>query len=259
MGMRAPASVQDVRDRYSNKRMEPRIVNKFLALAASLLATLLATGCASTPPIGQSADVTVADLSELPAPDEAFLLRPLDRIGISVFGQEEFNRDLEISPDGDISLPLVGRLQAAGLSPMELETRIENQLRDRYIRNPSVSVRLDRAASQQVYVGGQVKSPGGFAYRGELTLQRVINLAGGVTVDAKKDDVLVQREVDGVRYIGVYNITAIERGNYEDPRLYPGDNVIVGDSPNRRRLATILGITSAVLQPLVLIERIGVI
>ena len=233
-------------------------MNKTPILATVVMAILLTAGCASVSPVGESPDVTVADLDELPAPREAFLLRPFDRIAVSVFGQDDFDRELEISPDGEISLPLIGGVRAAGLTSMQLEDRIEDQLRGRYIRNPSVTVSIDRASSQQVYVGGEVKSPGGFAYRGEMTLQRAIVLAGGLTDNAKEDDVLVQREVDGVRYIGVYNISAIERGNYADPGLYPGDNVIVGDSPGRRQLATILGITSAVLQPLVLIERIGV-
>ena len=72
----------------------------------------------------------------------------------------------------------------------------------------------------------------------------------------KLDDVLIFREVDGRKYIGVYNLSAIYRGNYEDPALYPDDIVMVGDSPARRRAESLLQLFSLAITPVILIDRL---
>lgn len=236
--------------------MNPR--NWFKGLL-TLLGAVAVASCASVPPVAQAPGFTRVDLAALPAPADPFLLQRFDQLSVVLFGQPDFSREVEISATGEISLPLIGNVVAAGMNAAELEDRIEDQLRGRFIRNPAVSISLDREASQQIYVGGEVKRAGSFGYRGDITLQRAIVLSGGVTAFAKEDDVLVQREVDGRTYVGVYNITAIRRGNYPDPRLYPGDTVTVGDSPGRRQLLEVLQLVSAVLQPLILIERVGAI
>lgn len=230
--------------------------NRLKVLLAVCCAMAVA-GCASVPPVAQAPGFTRVGMDTLPVPAEPFLLKPFDQISVVVFGQPDFNREVEISAAGDISLPLIGSVLAAGIGPAELEDRIEDRLRGRFIRDPAVSISIDRETSQQIYVGGEVKRPGSFGYRGDITLQRAIVLSGGLTDFGKEDDVLVQREVDGQNYIGVYNISAIQRGNYRDPPLYPGDTVTVGDSPRRRQLLTILPLVSAILQPLILIERVG--
>ena len=86
---------------------------------------------------------------------------------------------------------------------------------------------------------------------------RVVNQAGGLAEYAKLDDVLVLRTVNGQRYIGAFNIQAIQRGNYVDPTVYPNDIIIVGDSPNRRRLDGILQFAPLLSTSAILIDRIG--
>ena len=73
---------------------------------------------------------------------------------------------------------------------------------------------------------------------------------------AKEDQVvLILRTVDGQKYVGLYNLQALQRGNYTDPMLYPEDIVMVGDSPARRRFDTFLQIFSLVSSSIVLIDR----
>ena len=93
-----------------------------------------------------------------------------------------------------------------------------------------------------VSVGGEVRKPGSYPAIGRQTLLRVVNQAEGLTQYAKADDILVLRTVANERYIGVYNLRAIERGNYPDPQIFPNDVVIVGNSPERRRLDALLQI-----------------
>lgn len=84
-----------------------------------------------------------------------------------------------------------------------------------------------------------------------------MNQAEGLSEYAEYDDVLITRIVDGQRYIGLYNIEAIQRGNYPDPVLYPNDIVMVGDSPGRRRLDNILQFVPLVTASAIVIDRLG--
>ncbi|WP_181815783.1 polysaccharide biosynthesis/export family protein [Alteripontixanthobacter maritimus] len=202
-----------------------------------------------------SPDVELVKDNALPAPDAPFALRPFDTVAISVFGQPDLSNTVEIGPNGLANVPLLGRVQAGGLLPSDLERVIEDRLRGRFLRDPVVSVVVDRATSRQIVIGGQVRRPGSFAYQNDLDLSRAVALAGGLGEFGKQDDVLVHREVEGIKYIGVYNIGAIQRGNYDDPSIYPGDLIVVGDSPGRRRLLQILQVLPLVTQPLVLIDR----
>ena len=103
----------------------------------------------------------------------------------------------------------------------------------------------------------QVERPGAYPAIGKPTLLTVINQAEGLDQYAKLDDVLIMRTVDGQRYIGVYNVGDIQRGKYSDPRLYPGDGVMVGDSPGRRRLDDILPLITGITSAVILLDRIG--
>ena len=100
-------------------------------------------------------------------------------------------------------------------------------------------------------------APGEYPVLGRQSLLRVINQAGGLAEYAQLDDVLILRTVAGQRYIGAYNIQGIQRGNYEDPTVYPNDIIVVGDSPNRRRLDSILRFAPLLSTSAILIDRIG--
>ena len=102
-----------------------------------------------------------------------------------------------------------------------------------------------------------MNKPGEFPVFGKQSLIRVVNQAGGMAEYAREDDVLIIRTVEGQRYIGAYNLGAIQRGNYADPVVYPNDIVIVGDSPNRRRLDGILQYAPLLSGSAILIDRIG--
>ncbi len=128
----------------------------------------------------------------------------------------------------------------AGKSPSEASELIADRLRGRFVLEPQVRVIPEEFPVPSISVGGQVKKPGSYPAVGRQTLLRAVNQAEGMTDFARVDDVLVFRTVNGQRYIGAYNMAAIERGNYADPVLYPNDIVVVGDSPERRRLETFL-------------------
>lgn len=223
----------------------------------------LALASCATPPVGGSAGTVVAGAGELPAPTRMdlsaaarpYLIGPFDKLRIDVFGVQDLQRDVQIDASGRLSFPLIGTIEAAGKTPEELADAIESGLRDRFIRDPQVTVNLLETVSQVITVDGQVERPGLYPVVGRMTLMRAVATAGGAGEYAKLDDVLIFREVDGQKMLGVYNLKGIRRGNYPDPEVYANDVVVVGDSAARRLFKDILQAAPLLTTPLIILLR----
>jgi polysaccharide export outer membrane protein len=113
-----------------------------------------------------------------------------DLIEVSVFEASELNRSVRVSAGGEVSLPLIGGVRAAGLTPRELEGAIEELLRRTYLKDPHVGVFVREMQSRPVSVVGAVKRPGVFQIRGAKTLVEVLAMAEGLAEDAG-DTILV--------------------------------------------------------------------
>ncbi|NJM51741.1 MAG: polysaccharide export protein [Sphingomonadales bacterium] len=226
-----------------------------------LIASLSA--CAGNKTLGLSPDVNVIETGALPEPTRSdllsetrtYLIGPFDKLKIDVFGVEELSREVQIDGSGDLSFPLVGVVQASGLTPGELAIKIEDGLRGRYVRNPDVTVNLEETVSQVVTVDGQVDKPGSYPVIGKMTLMRAIANAGGASEFAKLDDVIIFRNVNGQQLVGIYNLKAIRRGNYGDPNVFANDVIIVGDSSTRRLFKDIIQAAPLITTPIVLLLR----
>lgn len=114
----------------------------------------------------------------------AYALGPDDEIVITVAEAEDFpGKPVRIGPTGSISLPMVGRIEAAGLTVEQLEAELVNRLKT-YIRNPQVTVTVTEMRSQPVSVIGSVGQPGVRQLQGRKTLMEVLSEAGGLKEDA---------------------------------------------------------------------------
>ena len=131
-----------------------------------------------------------------PSPSNAsaqeYLIGPDDLLSINVFEAQELNRDVRVSAGGEISLPLLGAVRAAGLTPRELEIVLQELLHRTYMKDPHVSVFVREVQSHPVSVMGAVKRPGVFQIRGNKTLLEVLSLAEGLADDAG-DTVIILR------------------------------------------------------------------
>ncbi len=233
---------------------------KILPLAlSSLLVPLTLSGCATNRAFGEAPGIEIASLEELPAPriENLYVIGAQEELEIEVVGAERLSGTFLTDGDGRISFPLIGLLNLWGLAPNEAAELIAEVLRGSYLLDPQVRVIPSEIPPPTVSVGGQVDAPGEYPVRGRQSLLRVVNQAGGLAEYAQLDDVLILRTVGGQRYIGAYNIQAIQRGNYEDPTVYPNDVIVVGDSPSRRRLANILRFAPLLSTSAILIDRIG--
>ena len=214
-------------------------------------------GCAGQQPIGQAPNIQVTELSELPAPsaNSEITVGPLDSLEIIVTDSELLSGTFLADGAGYISYPLVGDLYVAEKTPRQIAKIVADRLRGEFVVNPQVRVRPTSVVAPSISIGGEVKTPGTYPAAVSQTLIRAVNNAGGFAEFAKREDVLVMRTVEGKRYIGVYNLAAIQRGNYPDPLIYPGDIVTVGDSASRRQLDAILGFVPLLTSSLVLIDQ----
>ena len=229
---------------------------KNLAIAAALCVTI--SGCKTDMSTGTAPDVELTRLDQLPQPSIARFaaLEPFDRIEIVVPQDPSMSGIYIVDDQGYIFFPYLDRVQAENRTPTELAQVLRAGLAKGVLVDPSVNVVPADFKPPSISVGGQVNKPGAYPSREAPTLMQVVNLAGGTTEYAKLDDVLIFRTVDGQRYIGIYNLSAIVRGNYSDPEVFPGDVIMVGDSPARRRLEAILQLVQPALSGAVLLERV---
>ena len=233
------------------------MITRQLKALLTLGAVLALMGCATSREIGLAPGIEVAQLTELPAPStpSAYTVGRQETLEISVVGAETLSGSFLTNDEGDLVFPLIGELPVLGKTPNEVARMIADRLRGRYVVDPQVRVRPTALPSPSVSVGGEVRNPGTFPAATSQSLLRAVNNAGGFTDYAKKDDVLVLRTVGGQKYVGVYSIEAIQRGNYADPALYADDIVMVGDSPARRRFDAFLRYFSVFSSGLILLDR----
>lgn len=212
-------------------------------------------GCAVDRSVGLAPEVSLTELETLPRPrgEISYVIGPQEKLEIEVVGAETLSGTYLTNIDSRLAFPLIGVLELEGQTPAEASLAIAERLRGKYIRDPQVRVIPAAFPPPSISVGGQVKRPGSYPAVGRQTLLRVVNQAEGLAEYAQKDDVLILRTVDSQRYIGVYNLTAIERGNYPDPQLFPNDIVIVGDSLQRRRVDEFLRVLPPLLTTAVIL------
>ncbi len=224
-----------------------------------LFAVFALSACATDRTFGAAPGIEVTELEALPEPrNEIFYtIGSQVTLEIEVVGADSLSGTFLTDEEGRVGFPLIGIVELGGKSPSEASTLLEQGLRGRFLLDPQVRVIPTEFPPPSISVGGQVVRPGSYPAVGRPTLLRLVNQAQGLTEFAKLDDVLVLRTVAGQRYIGLYNLGAIQRGNYADPLLFPNDIVMVGDSPGARRLANILQFAPVLSSAIILLDRVG--
>jgi polysaccharide export outer membrane protein len=172
---------------------------------------------------------------------------------MDVYGLPEMSRELQVDSAGEISVPMVGTVLAAGLSPAQLSDVIEKGLRRRYFRNPDVTISVKEVSSQNYTIDGEVTTPGLYPIIGKMSLMRAVASAKGATEFAKLEDVVVFRTVAGQRLAALYNVRQIRRGLYNDPDIYANDVIVVGNSQARRIFRDVITASPLLAGPLIAI------
>ena len=148
--------------------------------------------------------------------------------------------EIAIDNAGNLALPLIGDVRAAGLTASDLSAALERAYGARYLRNPRAAVSLAKSRVMTVSVEGQVNQPGVYPWSEGDTLLTALAQARSPTDVARLDQVIVFRTVEGQRYGGRFDLQAIRGGRMPDLRLLPGDVVVVGHSAVRETYRDIL-------------------
>ena len=172
---------------------------------------------------------------------------PSDLLEISVFQVPDLTRTVRVNASGELTLPLIGEIQAGGLTSQQLEALIAQKLKQKYLQDPQVSVFIKEFVSQRVTVGGSVTRAGVFPISGKTTLMQAIAMAGGLDPLANESDITVMRSAgDGSRVVLNFDLAPIRKGEMADPVLQTSDVVVVGQSGGRAALRDF----SQIIQPL---------
>ena len=182
-------------------------MHKRLALAHVALAVVLVAGCSGYRP---------APAAFHEAINQPYRLGAGDRIRVTVFEQEGLTNTYSVDQSGYIAFPLVGAVPARGHTVQEIEGEIAGQLRNGYLRDPDVSVEIDRY--RPIFVMGEVGAAGQYAYVPGMTVQKAIASAGGYSARAYQGNVDITRDINSKVMTG--------RVLTSDP-LMPGDTIYV--------------------------------
>jgi polysaccharide export outer membrane protein len=145
-----------------------------------------------------------------------YKLGPNDRTRIIVFGQPSLTGEFVLDGNGVLAFPLIGNVNARGMTPSQLQQTIAQKLDTDWIKNPSVSVEV--STRRPFYVVGEVQKPGSYPYVTDMNVLNAIATAGGETYRANMHDFWIKRKQDG-------RIVRVEAN--QESTLQPGDTVIV--------------------------------
>jgi polysaccharide biosynthesis/export protein len=196
-----------------------------LGCTIAILGMVSLSGCSGLPK-------EVTEQANRPVPKE-FLLGPEDVLEVTVWRNQDLSRTVVIRPDGVISLPLIGDVQASGFTAAQVADRIAKRLTE-FKENPSVSVSVREVNSYFIYVTGEVTRAGKYPLKSFASVLQGVSLAGGFTPFASKNKMVVVRSVKGsngeehqvqipVRYDDLFKSVGTI-GNFT---LMSGDTIVV--------------------------------
>lgn len=170
-----------------------------------------------------------------------------DKLDINVFKVPDLSaKSLVVESNGSISLPLIGDVKVAGLTIAQAEQKITQKLKQ-YMQDPKVSItRTDKAVINRVTVEGEVKTPGVYPIKGNLSFLQAIAMAQGLSEVGNSRTVLFYR--DGTRH--VINLDLVRTGQIADPVLRGDDRIVVLKDPAKVREKKIIDYLPAVTAPI---------
>lgn len=161
--------------------------------------------------------------------NKSYVIGENDVLEIDVWKEKEISRTIPVRPDGKISLPLVGEIQASGMTPMQLQDDLTKRLKA-YIENPEVTVIVGDPRSHQFNVVGEVNRPGSYQLSQAMTVLDAIAQSGGFKDFAKETKIYVLRPMPGgIRVRIPFNYKNVIKGRdlQENVALKPGDTIVV--------------------------------
>ena len=204
----------------------------FLPTAIAVVFTCALTGVATpAQAVGDDRAGATADKKQKPdspSLDPEYRLGPGDKLRIEVYKDPQLSQSVQIRPDGKITLPLVGDIDATGRTPIELRDSVTQALKE-YMNNPVVTVIVVEATAATAYVVGEVTHPGAVKLDGPVSVLQALAIAGGLKDFANEKKIrILRKSSSGVQTIA-FNYRDAMSGHGAPVYLRPGDTVVVPD------------------------------
>jgi|SRR5579864_8790812 len=198
----------------------------FLVMLLGLSLTIVATAQDSQDE--ESQPEVKKPLVPPPIADPTYIIGPQDTLSVSVWKEPDLSGNVQVRPDGKVSIPLLNDVQAAGLTAMKLSSQITTGLK-KYVADPHVTVVVAAINSRRVYVLGEVAHAGGFALLPDMTVLQAISDAGGLTQFAHGKKIYVLRNENGQQVKYPFNYSKVLKGENPEQNfpLKSGDTVVV--------------------------------
>lgn len=210
-----------------------RVAGLFLLAMFALLALAGCSGSRGDAVAYNRADFVAPDANATSLIEADHRLQPGDIITVNVFQVPDVSGDREVDGLGRIQLPLIGMIDAQGLTTSELSTRLATRLNESYLRDPRVQVVIKTVRQQTITVDGSVNQPGVYPIPARFSLIQAVALARGPSEDANVKQIVVFRRINGQRQAAAFDLSTIRDGTDPDPEIF-GDDVIVVDGSNTR-------------------------
>ena len=160
--------------------------------------------------------------------EESYIIGPSDVLEINVWKEPELTRQVVVRMDGKITLPMINDVQAANLTLLDLQEKIEDKYTE-FVEVPEVTVILLASNSRKIYILGKIARPGEYPLTKEMTFLQAISIAGGLERWADQSDIKLIRKVEGVERTFCIDYDAIVSGRdlTQNILLMPDDTIFV--------------------------------
>ena len=191
-----------------------------IAAHASLPILILVLALASQS--GRAGGVTV------PVVDATYLVQPGDTLQVTVWKEQELQAEVLIRPDGGLSFPLAGEIEAAGHTVEDIRKVLQGRL-TKYLPDPVVTVVVKKADGSRIFVVGKVNRPGDFALFRPIDVMQALSLAGGATPYADVNGIRILRREGSQQQVFHFRYDDVRRGKdlTQNILLHSGDTVVV--------------------------------
>ena len=205
-----------------NQYKSVKCVSKRSTTLATILIVLI------TLSLGLVSSVGAEEFTAHTTNPEDYKIGPEDVLFISVWKEEELQREVLVRPDGGVSFPLAGDVQVAGKTPAEVEKDIASKIH-KYIPEAVVTVSVQTVSGYTIFVDGKVTNPGKFVIGRYMDVVQAITLAGGLDTFADEDKIKVIRRQNGKQVVHKFNYTEVKRGKnlQQNIILQSGDIIMV--------------------------------
>jgi polysaccharide biosynthesis/export protein len=203
-----------------------------IPLSGLVLLSVISSGCSdssdSAYPTPPSPNTTVSSFKKLA---ELYTLRPTDVLQVEIYQELDSKFQISISQEGDIVLPLIGKVQVAGMTQNEAQQKLTEAYLAFY-KKPQVTILITKYAERKVHVDGMVGHAGPVLFPPEepMTIMRAITAAGGIAPRGERSDVRLKRVVDGRETTTIIDTADISSGKAPDIELKENDYIYVRDS-----------------------------